>query len=195
MQPVPPPATACGRDARRPRRGALEAADAAAAAAGLAPRRLPGRAGPGQRAAAERSGHGACSRLLGPGAPPPPAASARWVRGARGAGEAGRGAADTRDGHPHSSYCWGLSLPRGRELSTGALQPLPTLGFPDWAGQSCLWSGQSGAPFSLSSPQVRLLGGAVHGRRRGRGEREKTVSGTVGRGRGELEGPYSPQTC
>nr|XP_037840215.1 jun dimerization protein 2 isoform X1 [Chlorocebus sabaeus] len=66
MQPVPPPATACGRDARRPRRGALAAADAAAAA-GLAPRRLPGRDRPGHRAelrgraAAARSGHGACS--------------------------------------------------------------------------------------------------------------------------------------
>lgn len=89
MQPVPPPATACGRDARRSQRGALAAADAAAAA-GLAPRLLPGRDGPGHRpelrgrAAAALSGHGACSRAPAPGAPPPPAASARWVRARAG---------------------------------------------------------------------------------------------------------------
>lgn len=98
MQPVPPPATACGRDARRPRREALAAADAAAAA-GLAPRRLPGRDGPGHRAelggraAAALSGHGACSRAPAPGAPPPPAASARWVRARLGGARAGRGGA------------------------------------------------------------------------------------------------------
>lgn len=96
MQPVPPPATACGRDAQRARRGAL--ADAAAAA-GLAPRLLPGRDGPGHReelgsrAAAALSGHCACSGAPAPGAPPPPAASARWVRARAGGARAGRGGA------------------------------------------------------------------------------------------------------
>lgn len=161
MQPVPPPATACGRDARRPRRGALAAAGAAAAAAaGLAPRRLPGRDGPGQRAAAARSGHGACSRGLGPGAPPPPAASARWVPGeGRGAGVGGcrRGARPRAPGAATVvvATAGGSHPTRGPELCTGELQPLPTRGFPDWAGQSCLRPGQRGALSSLSSPSAR----------------------------------------
>lgn len=129
MQPVPPPATACGRDAQLQRRGAL--ADAAAAA-GLAPRLLPGRDGPGHReelggrAAAALSGHGACSRFPAPGAPPPPAAFARWVR-ARAWGHPGRAgwgapAAGTWDDRPRAGGARGVpepAAPRGGSRCPG----------------------------------------------------------------------------
>lgn len=44
------------------------------------------------------------------------------------------------------------------------------------------------SPFAFPPP-VRVLGGAVHRRRRGRGEREKTVSETVGGTPGGMNAP------
>lgn len=207
MQPVPPPATACGRDARRPRRGALAAADAAAAA-GLAPRRLPGRDRPGHRAelgsraAAALSGHGACSRAPAPGAPPPPAASARWVRGrapgGAGPGRVGRagrghlgrsppsglsargpGARAPRGGsrNPGTPRCPGGGRysrgPPAKRPRSGGFPLVPALGRE--APSAPRAAGRSpGLPPALSSP-VRLQGGALFARRGRRVSREKTA--------------------
>lgn len=195
MQPVPPPATACGRDAQRPRRGAL--ADAAAAA-GLAPRLLPGRDGPGHReelgsrAAAALSGHGACSRDPAPGAPPPPAASARWVRTRAGGARAGRGGARRRQAPGTTAPARAEraeprdpKLPQRGALQLGPLppsawEPVASFGFPPWDGRLCPFPGQPGRSLGLpparSSP-VRLQGGALLGPRGRRVSREKTARG------------------
>ncbi|XP_063507948.1 jun dimerization protein 2 isoform X2 [Pongo pygmaeus] len=143
MQPVPPPATACGRDARRPRRGALAAADAAAAA-GLAPRRLPGRDRPGHRAAAARSGHGACSRAPAPGAPPPPADSS-----ARDGEAGGRRNQPTPLGH--------LQLQDGLALAQGAALPVGIQGMGLWPDHVCpgqMYSGWPATPPAMMPGQI-----------------------------------------